>query len=51
LRDYPGKDYTHPLMDLVLDIGNFRVKGAVFQDDQLVEAFRLPLDLMVLEHE
>lgn len=36
-------------MDLVLDIGNFRIKGALFQEDQLKETFRLPLDLATFE--
>lgn len=32
-----------PFMDLVLDIGNFRIKGAFFDGDTLKKSFSLPL--------
>lgn len=31
-------------MDLVLDIGNYRLKGAIFVEDRLLELFTLPLE-------
>lgn len=36
-------------MDLVLDIGNFRLKGAIFEEDNLKTPFRIPLDLSILK--
>lgn len=33
----------NPFMDLVLDIGNFRIKGAFFEGDILKKRFSLPL--------
>lgn len=36
-------------MDLVLDIGNFRVKGAFFEGDRVVSQFSVPYDMTVLK--
>ncbi|MBS0629781.1 MAG: type III pantothenate kinase [Verrucomicrobia bacterium] len=36
-------------MDLVLDIGNFRVKGAFFEGDRLVSKFRIPYEMEQLK--
>lgn len=36
-------------MDLVLDIGNFRVKGAFFDGDRVVSQFSVPYDSAVLK--
>ncbi len=36
-------------MDLVLDIGNFRLKGALFEGDDVVELFVCPLDAKQLK--
>ena len=36
-------------MDLVLDIGNFRVKGAFFDGDRVVSQFSVPYDMNVLK--
>ena len=36
-------------MDLVLDIGSFRLKGAFFQGDEPIRAFRIPFDTTQLK--
>lgn len=36
-------------MDLVLDIGNFRLKGAFFEGDQVVDPFSSPPEMETLE--
>lgn len=36
-------------MDLVLDIGNFRLKGAFFEGDRIVSQFGLPYDMDALK--
>ena len=36
-------------MDLVLDIGNFRIKGAFFQEEKIVSFFVLPHDAAPIE--
>ncbi len=36
-------------MDLVLDIGDFRLKGAFFQGDEPTRAFRIPYDQSLLK--
>ena len=37
-------------MDLVLDIGNFRMKGAFFEGDEVMSPFVLPLEVEALKH-
>ncbi|NGX40110.1 MAG: Type III pantothenate kinase [Chlamydiae bacterium] len=38
-------------MDLVLDIGNFRIKGALFEEDNIVEFFSFPPEKEALKNQ